>query len=307
MKLLITIVLSVIVAVATKAQMTFPYPEIPLTLATPSERGAYLLEHYWDNYDFGDTTLVEKPEIAEQGFANFIDLLPRFDSIAANKGIMTFGEKAFGGKAHRKVAERLETMTEHYLANPNSPMRNEELYISFLEAQIAAMEKVGDNASRPKARLAAAMKNRPGTIAADFAFTTREGQRSSLHKTEADNLLLIFYDPACEHCSEILTTLRNDNNFREKVASGKLRVLAVYTEGNRQLWRDTCGNMPEEWTVAIDESGIVDNNIYDIPAMPIFYILDKEKRVIKKDPALGELYIWLNSFNSLTPKENSYE
>lgn len=294
MKRLVLIFLLTLSVVATFAQTEgFPYPEIPGVLATPSERGAYLLEHYWDNYDFSDTTLIDRQEIAEQGFANFIDLLPRFDSIAANKGIMTFGEKAFGGKAHRKVAEGFETMTEHYLADPNSPMRNEELYISFLEAQIAAMENVGDNASRPKARLAAATKNRPGTIAADFAFTTREGQRSSLHKTEADNLLLIFYDPACEHCSEILTTLRNNNNFREKVASGKLRVLAVYTEGNRQLWRDTCGNMSEEWTVAIDESRIVDNNIYDIPAMPIFYLLDKDKKVVMKDPALGELLTWI--------------
>lgn len=289
MKLLITMVLSAMVAVATKAQTTFPYPDIPTTLTTPNERGAYLLEHYWDNYDFADTTLIDRQEISEQGFANFIDLLPRFDSIAAAKGIAIFGEKAFGDGAQRKVADGFETMVEHYLADPNSPMRNEELYISFLEAQVAAMDKNGSNATRPKARLATAMKNRPDTKATDFDFSTRQGQRSSLWATEAKQLLLVFYDPACDHCSEILKLLREDKAFCNRVASGELKVLAIYTEGNRQLWLNTCETMPQEWTVAIDESDIVAKNIYDLPAMPVFYLLDNDKKVVMKDPSLSDL------------------
>lgn len=287
MKRLAFIFLLVVGAMTINAQSeSFPYPTIPSVLTTANERGAYILEHYWDNYDFADTLLIDKPEIAEQGFANFIDLLPRLDSLAAISGIVTFGEKAFGENTPAKVAERFETMTEHYLADPNSPMRNEELYILFLDAQITAMEKHGSNASRPKLRLAMAMKNRPGTKAADISFTTREGLRSSLYATEADLLLLIFYDPACEHCSEILQQLRTDATFCERVASGKIKVLAIYTEGDRQLWNNTCNSMPKEWTVAIDESDIVANKIYDLPAMPVFYILDKDKKVIMKDPNL---------------------
>lgn len=294
MKRLTFIFLLTLSAISTYAQTTsFPYPEIPAMLATPNGRGVYLLEHYWDNYDFSDTTLIEKPEIAELGFVNFIDLLLHSDSITATNGIMAFGEKAFGEKAHKKVAEKIETMTEHYLADPNSPMRNEELYIMFLQAQIASMENVGDNASRPKSRLTMAMKNRCGTKATDITFTTREGHQSTLFATEADSLLLIFYDPACSHCSEILKELLADNTFCTMVATGKLKVLAIYTEGDRQLWSETCNNMPKDWTVAIDESNIVSNSLYDIPAMPIFYLLDKDKKVIMKDPALYELLSWL--------------
>lgn len=294
MKRLASVIVLMACTLAINAQtVTFPYPEIPSMLASPSERGAYLLEHYWDNYDFADTTLIDKPEIAEQGFANFIDLIPRLDSVAAIEGIATFGEKAFGTTTPLKVAERFETMVEHYLADPNSPMRNEDLYIHFLDAQISAMERSGGNTSRPKARMTMAMKNRRGSKSSDISFTTRTGQRSTLYATESNLLLLIFYDPACEHCSEILTMLRNDNVFNQQVADGSVRVLAVYTEGDRQLWKNTNSSLPKEWTVAIEESNVVANKIYDIPAMPIFYLLDKDKKVIMKDPSLGELLMWL--------------
>jgi len=287
-RLIATIILTAVVIVM-DAQATFPYPEMPTTLTSPSERGAYLAVHYWDNYDFADTTLIDRQEIAEQGFANFIDLLPRLDSIAAARGISIFGEKAFGGETQGKVADGFETMMEHYLADPNSPMRNEGLYILFLEAQIKAMDKNGFNTSRPKEKLTTAMRNRPGTKASDLEFTTRQGQHSSLWATDAKQLLLIFYDPACDHCSEILRLLHEDKKIQGWVADGELKVLAVYTEGNRQLWLDTCEGMPGEWTVAIDGSGIVANNIYDLPAMPVFYLLDNDKKVVMKDPSLSDL------------------
>lgn len=295
MRRLIAIVINILVAVGAGAQTAaFPYPEIPSTLASPSERGGYLLEHYWDNYDFADTLLIDKQDISEQGFANFIDLLPRMDSAAAAKGIAIFGERAFGKTAQRKVSDGFETMMEHYLDDPNSPMRNEKLFIAMLEGQIAAMEKDGFDTSRPKSRLANAKKNSPGTKAANFAFTTRQGERSSLWATEGKPMLLIFYDPACDHCTEILRLLSDNSSFRQKVVCGDLTVLAVYTEGNRQLWLNTCNSMPQEWTVAVDESDIVGHEIYNIPAMPIFYLLDEERKVVMKDPTLGELLSRLN-------------
>lgn len=281
---------------ATHAQTdNFPYPTIPSMLATPSERGAYLLEHYWDNYDFTDTTLVKKQEISEQGFANFIDLLPRLDSLAVVVGIETFSNKAFGKETPTKVADRFDNMVEHYLSNPNSPMRNEDLYILFLEAQVKTLTANGSDTTRPKAKLTTAKKNRPGSKAADIALTTRQGNRSTLYAIDAPMLLLIFYDPACEHCQEILAKLRTNTQLNQLIAAGKLKVVADYTEGDRTLWKETNNELPQEWIVGIDESKIVDNNIYDIPAMPVIYLLDNNKTVILKDPSIDILFYCLEN------------
>lgn len=34
----------------------FPFPTIPATLTEPEARKAYLLTHYWERFDFADTT-----------------------------------------------------------------------------------------------------------------------------------------------------------------------------------------------------------------------------------------------------------
>ena len=40
----------------TQAQNAFPYPALPDTLRSVEQRATYLSEHYWDNYQFADTT-----------------------------------------------------------------------------------------------------------------------------------------------------------------------------------------------------------------------------------------------------------
>ena len=60
---------------AIQTQVQFPFPTIPATLTEPEARKSYLLTHYWDQFDFADSTLVNNRDVTEQGFVNFIALL----------------------------------------------------------------------------------------------------------------------------------------------------------------------------------------------------------------------------------------
>ena len=60
-----------------KEGQVFPFPAIPEVLTSPEDRKAYLLTHYWEQFDFADTTLVNNRDVTEQGFVNFIALLCR--------------------------------------------------------------------------------------------------------------------------------------------------------------------------------------------------------------------------------------
>ena len=61
--------------VSVHSQTKFPFPKIPATLTEAEARKAFLLTHYWDQFDFTDTTLVNNRDVTEQGFVNFIALL----------------------------------------------------------------------------------------------------------------------------------------------------------------------------------------------------------------------------------------
>ena len=76
-------------------ERSFVYPIIPDSLQTIEERANFLCEHYWDNFDFKDTLQLNDPNLAEQGFVNFIDLLPRLPQELAKQSIAAFASHAF--------------------------------------------------------------------------------------------------------------------------------------------------------------------------------------------------------------------
>lgn len=267
-----------------KAQ-SFPYPTIPEELRTPVERGTYLLAHYWDNFDFADTTLIHQPEISEQGFANFVDLLPRIgtDSTAAVNGVKAFAEKAFAKQTPDVTRTYFAKLTEHYLYDPNSPLRSDDLYLLFLP-QLCAAEWDEATLTRYRYVMVNLRKNQPGTVATDFSYVDRKGQKGTLHETEGEMLLLYFYDPDCEDCHRTTELMRKDSLFCE---NPRLKVLAIYPYENVTEWRSKVQPFPSEWIDAYSPKGEIDSaGLYFLRATPTIYLLDREKHVILKDASI---------------------
>lgn len=263
-----------------------PLPQVPSLLREPQERAGYIVVHFWDAMDFSDTIRSRNEAFMEQNIANFLSLFPHASPDALIPGVQALLKRA---AADEGAIRLVSDLAEHYLADPNSPMRCEDYYIVFLEQMLALPSLPHDCRERMAYSLAMARKNRPGSIATDFTFTTREGRRQRLSTFGTGNVLLIFYDPACDHCTDILRQLQAMPEVGARIADSSLSVLAIYTEGDRELWQHTCDAMPAEWTVGIDESRIVERELYDLPAMPVVYLLGAGRRIVLKDTGLGEL------------------
>lgn len=272
-----------------------PLPDVPPSLTAPEERAAYIIAHFWDGMDFDDTLRYRDRAFMEQNLVNYLSLFPHARPEALPTHIDRLLERA---AADSNGLDLLNDLAEHYLDDPNSPMRDEGYYILFLEGLLRLPGLPEAERLRPAYRLEMARKNRPGTMATDFAYTDREGKRRTLHATRGKHLLLLFYDPACSHCSQILDGLRGSAVIAGLIENKELSVLAVYTEGDRRLWDDTKASLPREWCVAIDESRIVEHELYALPAMPVIYLLDARKTVLLKDPSPMQLEAFLDGGNS---------
>lgn len=263
-------------------------PDVPTMLTAPEERATYILTHFWDSLNTGDTLTCHNSDFMEQNIVNFLSLFPHADGKARAEGMGTMLRIV----ATDSVTFRLVTnVVERYLDDPNSPMRCEEYYITYLEELLRLSHLSEAERLRPTHRLELARKNRPGMMATDFSYTARNGKRCRLHTTTttARWLLLVFYDPACDHCTEILQSLSESPTIGRCIADKKLAVLAIYTEGDRDLWNRTKNEMPEAWQVGIDTDSIVARELYDIPAMPVLYLLSSDKTVLLKDAAIAEI------------------
>lgn len=274
----------------TVSEAKFPFPAIPTMLTQPEERKAYLMAHYWENFNFADTALVNNRNVSEQGAANYLAILADGTlSEAQVKGSLDGFCKGMEVQEHaRKVFLQ---MMEDYLYNPNSPYHNEGLYALFLERMLKSEYVDEARKSSLKFSLDLISRNCPGKRATDFVYFLPDGSRHSLAQTRAKNnrLLLVFYDPECPSCHETMQEMVADGMLAEAVKAGKLTVLAVYTEGNQEVWKRTLSDLPQGWMVGSDHETVKQGALYDLKAMPSLYLMDGTKRVLLKDAPYAKI------------------
>lgn len=271
---------------------TFEMVSVPSMITDPGERAKYLVEHYWDKFDFTDTAYVHLPEVTEQALSNYIDLMKFVEPAVASSSIKGMMHKA---TIDSTMFAHLAGLYEKYLYDPNSPMRNEELYINVLEAVVAAPVFDDVNKIRPAHLLELALKNRVGEPATNFTYTLANGSTGTLYKVKADYLLLFFYNPDCNACREITGQLLDSPLIAHLQETHKLKILAVYPDEDLEAWRKHIPEIPTSWINSYDSTvGLKNDEVYDLKAIPTLYLLDKDKRVILKDATFGQLEEYLN-------------
>ena len=258
-----------------------PLPNVPTALRNIADRANYIITHFWDAMDFSDTLRSHDRIFMEQNFSNFISVFPHADEQAQRTAVGTLLDKA---EADSAAYVLLRDIAEKYLYEQNSPMLSEDYYILFLERLVDSSLLGEYGTHRLRRQLEAARKNRPGMVAADFAYMTRDGSGATLHKTSTEgNLLLIFYDPDCEHCKEVMDDLQANKTLADAIASGGIKVLAIYSGEDRSLWERTAASLPADWTVGYESGELQEYGLYVLRTMPTLYLLDRNKKVLLKD------------------------
>lgn len=270
---------------------TFTFPLIPPILQTPESRAEYLIEHYWENVNWADTNYVHHPEITEQAWVNYIDLLPMVSNEKASDGIKNLFKQAETAKV---CLLYLADLADKYLYDPNSPMRNEEYYISVLDALIASPLLSDAEKSRPSALRKLAQRNRIGTQALNFEYTLNSGKKGKLHALKSTYLLLYINNPGCHTCAVTTDELKSSSVISQAVNSGKLVILSLYPDEELEEWRRHRSDFPATWVNAYDaHQTIKEQGLYDLKAIPTLYLLDKNKTVLLKDATATQVIDYL--------------
>lgn len=274
---------------------TFVLPTIPATMRNIEERADYLVKHYWDHVNFADTHYIHHPEITEQAWVNYCDLLDHVPLPAAQQSMRTMIERT---NAERKVFLYFMELADRYLYDPTSPMRNEEYYIAALESAVESPCLNEAEKIRPAARLKLAQKNRINTQAVDFAYITAQGQQGTLYGLNCEFVLIFFHNPGCEACVETMTLLKQMPVLERLEKEGRLTVLGVYPDEERHEWEQHHKDFPAQWINAYDPKSVIkEQQLYDLKAIPTLYLLNKEKTVLLKDATTTAIEEYLHLKN----------
>ena len=267
--------------------LTFTLPEVPIMLQSPEDRLNFMVQHYWDHFNFKDTAYIHVPDITEQALVDYMDLLNRVPSSLSDSCLIRIMQQA---SQEKKMFGYFVEIFRRYLFDPNSPLRNEELYepvCRFLSAS-----SLTDEAARSRAQhdLKLIGMNKVGSIAADFIYTLPSGMQKRMRDICTPYTLLLFYNPDCHGCAETLATMKTSEVLNSPHIMKQVKILAFYPDEDREVWTKHQHEIPDGWINSYDKGlTVLTEECYDLKAMPALYLLDKDKKVLLKDATVKEV------------------
>ena len=277
------------------APREFPSVEVPSMYADPAGRTAFAAAHFWDR--FTDTVQVfacdsvtvngVPMDAVESQMGLFATLVGQLPLDEGGKAVSRLFDQAetFGRKyPESNLFAQLSRLTKHYLYDPNSPVRNEDLYGYFVD-RLSRSDLIDDGYRMGyewEARMC--RLNRVGTPAADFSFTDTRGRIRTLYGVKAEYTVLIFGNPGCKACMDFMEAMESTPVVAEAVSSGRLQVVDVYIDREIDQWKAHIPDYPATWINGYDHGYTIRTDlIYNVRGIPSIYLLDADKTVLLKD------------------------
>jgi len=238
----------------------------------------WMRSHYWDYTDFREESLLNNP-FWPVFFDNYFDrfVAPRPDSItAALDEVLTKMPK--NGAFYRFTVLRF--MQNFELSDaPGADIIFVHLADNYLKINqtpwldIATLSRLEykANAFRPVLT---------GKVAPTLTLPDETGRNIQLDTISAPLTMLIFYSPLCTHCMEVMPDIYQ--TWLDARVFG-LQAVAVSTDNQYRNWQQFIRQQNWAWYDVADPKG--ENTFekqYLTNNLPVIYLLDKNKRILRK-------------------------
>lgn len=247
--------------------------------------------HYWDGVNFWDgrmayTTILE--EKIDKYFEQLV--IPQQDSVIKELDRM-LGPASISEEMTRFLLVKFVNryLNQKYMWEDAVFVHLYEKYFSqktYSWLTDKGMKTITDRAY-------SLMANIMGNPAADIELPDSSGKITSLYQQDASFTIVVFWDPTCGHCKEVLPKVDSFYLAKWKAAGMKVFAIAKETDGTKKDWTNFINEQHlQDWThvyyskaddKARTDAGIPGySQLYDVLTFPTLYLLDKDKRIIAK-------------------------
>lgn len=273
---------------------TRSFPQVSgsrLLSGDPLERACFAVEHFWDDY-FSDLSGFRTDEQhlggipadqLEETYGIFSTLLWNIPPTSSRTAVANLYD-LLAASGNAQVQQAFIKWTEHYLYDPNSPVRCEDFYEPFVGKLAGGTMAPEEMKTQYAFQARMCRLNAMGTPATDFSFTDLHGRKRTLYGIRAEFLLLIFGNPDCGACRELTETLSSDPDLSAMIRSGRLQVADIYIDEDIDQWKARADAYPKDWINGYDPFHLIrGDQLYHVRAIPSMYLLDRDKTVLLKD------------------------
>ncbi|MBO7342780.1 MAG: DUF5106 domain-containing protein, partial [Alistipes sp.] len=210
-------------------------PALPPAMIPEDQRMAYMVDHYWDKFDFSDTTFIANVDMQHMATAYAVYVGGYLADSMAYEPMSRLMRKA---STSRPMFDYFMTLADMVLHDPNSPLRSDEKYIPVLEAAIASPFYDEYERMPYQHDLLVAMQNRVGRSANDFTYTLASVHSAKMSSIKAEYLLIFMSNPGCEMCREVREQIMASPMLNELIERGTLKILVLYPDRDLQAWHE---------------------------------------------------------------------
>ena len=246
---------------------------------------------YWDEFDFKGGAVQLSPDDTEQKFVDFIAMFPSVPDTVIGVAVGGMLEKA---SANPETFSYFLGQYDHYLYDPNSPMRNEGYYEQVLRYLVKDANLPDTAQIKYQTQLDMVRLNQVGMAATDFDYLGKDGQNHRMYEGAKNYKMLVFYDPTCTHCAAIIQDLAQTPAVNNCIKNGFLDIVAISLLPDKESWIGYQSHIPADWIDGWDEKGaVIQEGLYNIRAYPTIFLLDKSNKVLLKDAPIDVILRYL--------------
>ena len=260
----------------------YKVPVAPSMLSGQERIDDFYARNWWRDFDFSDSLQAALTDsVYFMGlFSDWTRVLERVPDVGPGcvEGVMS------RASASKKCFDMFVMAAREVLADPNSPLRDDELYLPVLRVRIASPFTDEVTRERLRYRLDILSQNRIGHKANNIRYTLFNGFEGTLYGIKSEYTLVFINNPGCEMCRTVREEICASALLSGYIASGRLKVLAIYPDQDLDEWLRYRSEMPREWINGYDRECIMrTEGTYNLAAIPSLYLLDKDKTVLVKD------------------------
>ena len=252
----------------------FEYPVAPEELPSLSEKSDYLVNHFWDNFDFKNKEAVNQIALND-AFKVYASPLRWANINVANQGIEKLIASLSGNPT---LMLQFTNAAEEALYGPRADFWIDEIYLKFLDASLKN-KKIPDNRkSKLKLRADILKASKIGETAPSFKFENQQGIEQQYFPMTTPSIL-IFADPEDMDWRLLRLRLETNSVLNHTVEKGKLNILFIVPI-EREGWEGAVSNYPAKWVIG--NSPTIGKQL-DIRLLPSAYLVGSDGKIVMKN------------------------
>lgn len=113
----------------------------------------------------------------------------------------------------------------------------------------------------------------------DFSFITTNEDKLNLSDIPTNYILLYFYNPECDDCTEVKKKLSKNDKLNFMIENNKITILAILPDVKKEYWLQNAEFIPKNWINGWCENDKLIIKAY-LKKVPTFFLLDNQRRIL---------------------------